>query len=190
MKKIIKWGLIGFIGLVVLVVLIGSGGNSDKDTSDSGRNVGKEVTNEDQGNYKVGEDVVVGEVGWQVISARDRGSILKASESRYASIAKNKEAAGKFIEVTVEVENLGKEMKSVSSLKLVDGQGREFTSASDVSEWIPEGKDLYILDNLNPNVPQQFVDIYEVPEDALGLKLKVGDLSLFGSEEALIDLGL
>jgi len=32
--------------------------------------------------------------------------------------------------------------------------------------------------------------VYEVPADAKGLKLKVGDLSLLGTGEGLIDLGL
>lgn len=81
-------------------------------------------------------------------------------------------------------------IKSVSNLKLIDDKNREFIPATDVSEWIPEGKELFLFSNLNPNIPQQFIDIYEVPADATGLKVKVGDLSLWGKEEAVIRLGL
>ena len=81
-------------------------------------------------------------------------------------------------------------MKSVSNLELVDNKGRAFIRATDVMEWIPEDQELFLISNLNPNMPQQFTDIYEVPADATGLKLKVGDLSLWDSEEALINLGI
>ena len=90
----------------------------------------------------------------------------------------------------MEVENLGSDMKTVTDVKLADDKGREFTSSSDTSEWVPDGKDLFILSNLNPNVPQQFMAIYEVPTDASGLKVKVGDLNLFTNKEATINLGI
>lgn len=80
-------------------------------------------------------------------------------------------------------------MKSVTSLKSIDNQNREFIPASDVSEWIPEEKEMFLLSNLNPNIPQQFSDIYEIPADATGLKVKVGNLSLWSKDEALINLG-
>lgn len=192
MKKILKWGGIALFVLIVIGAVAGSGSdspsssNSGSDTEQSASKSGEDKV------YQPGEDVQVGEVRWKLIEAENRGSVLKASESKYSGIAKDKTAngGGKFIQVTVEVENLGKEMKSVSNLKLVDNQGREFTSSSDTSEWVPEGKELYIVSNLNPNVSQEFVDIYEVPADAEGLKLKVGDLAVFGNKEAEIDLGL
>lgn len=138
--------------------------------------------------YSINQDVRVSDVRWKLVNARDRGNILRASDSRYSIIAENKTTSGKFVEVTMEVENLGSEMKSVSSLKLIDNKNREFIPASDVSEWIPKEKEMFLLSNLNPNMPQQFTDIYEIPIDAIGLKIKVGDLSFFGTEEALISL--
>ena len=144
--------------------------------------------NEETKIYKTGDDVTVENVRWQLIEAKDLGNVLK-SDNQYTE---DKKAAGnsKFVEITMEVENLDTDMASVSDLKIVDSKGREFISASDVFQWIPDDKQMFILSNLNPNVPEQFIDIYEVPEDATGLKVEVGDLNLFGNEKAYIDLGI
>lgn len=182
-KKGFKKLLLILGGVLVFLVIIGALAGSPDETP----------TEESPAIYSVNQDVTVGDVQWKLLSAKNRGSVLKASESRYYSpsfnIAEAKKTTGKFIQIKMEVENLGKDLKSVTSLTLVDDQGREFTSASDVSEWIPEDKELFLFDNLNPNIPTQFVDIYEVPSDAKGFKVKVGDLDVFGSGEALIELG-
>lgn len=171
MKKLI-FILLG----IAIIVIVGAGcGEGDK---------------KDISIYDINQDVRVGDIKWKLVDVKDRGNILKASESRYSFIAENKTTSGRFIEITIEVENLSKELKSVSNLTLIDSKGREFTSASDVSEWISEEKELFLLDNLNPNMPIQFSDIYEVPIDAKSLKVIVGDLEFWGGEEALINLGL
>ncbi len=171
-----------------------TGGNEGEKPTTS-TNQEQTTTKNDEGKqeeekiYQMGEEVVVDEVKWKLVDARDLGSVLKASDSKYPSLSEDKTASGKFVEVTVMVENLGKEMKSVSNLDLMDDQNREFKPAPDASDWIPEDKSLFMLSNLNPNVPFEFIDIYEVPTDAKGFKLKVGDLKLLGDEEALISLG-
>lgn len=190
MKKLLKWGGIALVVLFVIGTVAGGGKDS---TSSSGSSSGGSTTQNQEAAkvYKIGEEVQVDEVKWKVTEAKDRGTVLKARDSRFAAIAKDKtSAAGKYIQVSFEVENLGKEMKSASNLKLIDSQGREFIHATDVTEWLPEGKEMFLIANLNPNVKQAFTEIYEVPADATGLKLKVGDLKVFGSKEAEIELGL
>jgi len=189
-KKKSRKGLWIFLVIVVLAIigLASMGGNDDSSNSSSESNATQNTNT--QKLYAVGDDVRVGDVNWKLISARERGNTLKASESRYATIATDKTTTGKFIEITMEVENVGTDMKSVTSLTLIDDKNREYTSSSDTSEWIPEEKGLYILSNLNPNVPQQFMDIYEVPADASSLRVKVGDLELFDDNEASISLGI
>lgn len=179
--------------LIVLILSIIGLASINKDKNSPNSSSQSSATTQDtntQKVYAVGEDVRVSDVRWKLLSAKDRGDTLKASESRYASIAKNKTTSGKFVEINMEVENLGTEMKSVTNLTLVDGKNREYTSSSDTSEWVPEGKELFLLSNLNPNVPQQFTAIYEVPSDASSLKVKVGDLKLLDNKQAAISLGI
>ena len=174
-----KWWLWLIIVTVIIIIASVSGGEKKE-----------AIPEETSATYSIGQDVKVSEARWKLISVKDRGNILKASESRYPTIAENKTTTGKFIEITMEVENLGTEMRSVFNLDIIDDKNREFIPASDVSEWIPEDKEMFLLSNLNPNMPQQFTDIYEIPTDAIGLKVKVGDLSLWGNKEALISLGI
>jgi len=186
-KKSRKWlWILGGIVILIIIVAVAGGGNENGTTT----NTSSQNNKEEVKTYSKSETFKVGDVQWKLIDARDRGDTLKASESRYASVASDKTTTGKFVEITVEVENFGTDMKSVTNLTLIDDKNREFTSSSDTSEWIPEGKELFLLSNLNPNVPQQFIDIYEVPADATGLKVMVGDLEIFGGDEALINLGV
>lgn len=181
MKKLL-YILGGIIVLIIIIAIVGGGGGEKKETAPS--------TEKTPTVYSINQDVRVGDVRWRLVDVKDKGNILRASESKYPTFAEDKTTTGKFIEVTIEVENLSTEMKSVSNLKLVDDKNREFIHASDISEWIPEDKELFLLSNLNPNMPQQFTDMYEIPADATGLKVKVGDLSLWGTKEALISLEL
>ena len=181
-KPILKKWWFWVIAIFIIIIIASTGGDEKKETTPS--------QTEKLTAYSINQDVRVEDVRWKLIEVKDRGSILKASESRYSTIAESKTTTGKFIEITMEVENLGTEMKSVSNLKIIDDKNREFISSSDVSEWISEGKEMFLLSNLNPNMPQQFTDIYELPIDATGLKVKVGDLSFWGDEESLISLGI
>lgn len=142
--------------------------------------------------HKVGDNVEVGRVRWNVLEAKDLGNVLKGSASNYPSFTDDKQANAnsKFVSITVEVENLDTSMKSVTDLSIVDSKGREFTSSSDASDWVPQEKEMFLLSNLNPNVPQQFTSIYEIPNDATDLHVEVDDLSFWGSDETNISLGL
>jgi hypothetical protein len=72
---------------------------------------------------------------------------------------------------------------------LTDQQGRRFENSSNVFAWIDDNETC-ILETLNPNLPKTCTDIYEIPTNAANPKLVVGDLNIFGSEEAQIDLGI
>lgn len=191
MKKLLKWGGIAFIALIILGMIAGGSGSNDTNSSNSqtssegsSQSANASSSNKQMAKiYTIGEDVIVKDVKWKLVKA------WKADQlTDYSGAVK---PAGKFVVVNVTVENMDKEMKTASGLKLVDSQGREFISYSKAFSLQNLGAEsLYLLSNLNPNVPYTFADVYEVPADAEGLKLKVGDLSLLGSDEALIDLGL
>ena len=175
------------LALFVIGIIASSGGSSnEKDSNKESKNtaVNSEDTDIKEAAKLPGlnEDIQVGEVKWKVIKAWTTEQL-----NNYSGPIK---PAGKFLVVNVVVENLGKEMKTVSGLKVIDDQEREFTSYSG-SFGIEElgAESLYIIENINPNVPLTFADVYEIPADAQGLKLIVGDLSLIGNDEELIDLG-
>jgi len=134
--------------------------------------------------------VQVGSAAWVVLTARDRGSILKGSESRFPMLMNDKTTNGKFIEVSLQVENTGTITETfVSDPNIIDNKQRQYKPMSlDAWEWIPE--DEAYLSDLQPGVPVKWTGIYEVAKDASGLKLEVGDISVWGTDTALIDLGL
>lgn len=134
----------------------------------------------------VNQPIQVGDVRWTVTKVTDRGKTLTADDG--FTPAKN--AAGKFVQVHYKVENLGKEMKTTVGVDLEDSKQRQFKPVDDGFLYIPQGDDLYILDNLNPNVPREFIQIYEIPADATGLLARVGNLEAFGNEVKKIKLGI
>lgn len=142
--------------------------------------------------YLINQDVRVGDVRWKVLEAKDLGSHLRGSQSRYPSFQKDVTTTGKFIKVRFEIENLGQELKSVTWLRLIDSQNREYVPRHDVSAWIPENEDLLLIENLNPNIPKTLTVIFEVAKDASGLKFIATDLRVLGAgvKKAFIDLGL
>lgn len=140
--------------------------------------------------YSVGQDVILGKARWRVLSARDRGSVLKASESLYPMLAKDKVSTGRFIEVAFEVENIGEVTEDfVSAPTVLDSKDREFESAEGCWDWIPDEK-RWFFPKLPPGVRKQFIEIYEVSQDATGLKLKIRDISVSGTDTAFVGLGL
>ncbi|MDP3970980.1 MAG: hypothetical protein Q8P90_04780 [bacterium] len=138
--------------------------------------------------YAIGEEVVVKDVTWKLLSAQDLGETLLARDSKYASIASSKTTTGKYVKVEYEVTHNSSSTKSISDPNLLDDAGRQYTSPSDVYEWIPEGKEL-IFSNLNSGITYTFVTIYEVPKDAKNLAFEATDLELFGSKTEEIQLG-
>lgn len=133
----------------------------------------------------VGQDVTVDEVRWKILSAEDLGNKITDDNE----FTKDLTTSGKFIKIRFEIENRSKEMLSFVGLDLLDSQGRKYTRSSDVFGVI-ESDELCMLENLNPNITKTCTHIFEVPNDATGLKANAGDLKIFGGNEALIDLGL
>lgn len=182
MKHKIITAILGFFLLMILVAACSGGEPTQQGSTTTSTNQVK--------TYQVNENAKVGDIRWKVIEVKDRGNELSSADSQFPSITQPKKTSGKFVQIKVEVENQSKELRSVGTLNIVDDQGRSFIASTDTSEWVPSEESLFILSNLNPNLPYKFTAIYEIPADAKGLKLKVGDLKLFGPEEAEINLGL
>jgi hypothetical protein len=169
-------------GLVLFFIIIGAVSGSSSNASSSNGSSGSQADQREvPAAYTLNDQVTVGDVKWVVTSATTKTSLAGAFSGTETT-------QGKFVVINVTVENLGKDMKSMSNLKLVDSQGREFTSSSKSYKNLG-AEQLYILQNLNPNLPYTFADVYEVPADAEGFSVVVGDLAFFGDDEAKIGLG-
>lgn len=133
----------------------------------------------------VGADVQVGEVRWKVLEVQDRGQEL-TSDNQFTD---PKKTTGKFVQVKWEMENLTSDMLSFTGIDIVDDRSREFKPSTDAFGFFPT-EEACIFENINPNVPKTCTAIWELPGDATGLKLKVGDMKLFGGDESMINLGM
>ena len=134
--------------------------------------------------YQIGQDVIVGKVRWKVLAAEDLGPELKSDNQFTDPLT----TSGHFVLVRVEVENRDDNARTFTEGDITDNQGRTFRNNSDAIHFIETGERC-ILESLNPNLPHICTAIYEIPLDAAGLKLVVGDLAPFGGE-ADISLGL
>lgn len=184
-KKWWFWAL-SIIGFFILIGMLATG--EDKNNINTSQ---VKENSETQQVYLVNEDMQTGKARWKLLNSENKGDTLRASESRYSSIATSKTTQGKFIEIEMEVENTGEVTESFwSAPVLVDDRNREFKPRNDLSEWIPEEKDASLFVELQPGIPAQLVWLYEVPANATGLKAKVKDISFGGSLSALVNLGL
>jgi hypothetical protein len=136
--------------------------------------------------YAIGDNVTVGEVRWIILSAVDEGQTI-ASDNQFVD---DLTTPGKFIRLTFEIENLSKDMVTYSGIELVDNQDRTFKASTDAYSHIADEVRCVFIENLNPNIPKQCQLLFEVPANAEGLHVKVGDLQIFGFDEQVINLGL
>jgi len=194
-KRLQIWGIVAGLGLVAFIVGVSlspsAPGPVSTVTETTPTPAPPAPTQPATGTYLINQDVTVGNAAkWKVLTARDRGSVLKASESRYGMFGKDKVTVGKFIEVTFVIENIGGKTENwVDTPTLIDSKNREFETAEAYWEYVPEGLD-FLGVTLQPNIPKQAIVIYEVPTDSSELRLKVSDFNLLFPKTALIDLGL
>jgi hypothetical protein len=198
MKKLLKFGCLGFLGVIVLIGILtalgGRGGTTATNPSQKPTGAPAAQANASASEPTVaptpmpavGQDIQVGDVRWKVLSVENMGDTLKSDNQ----FTKDLKTSGSFVKVQFEIENLSKDMLSYGGADLRDDKDRTFTHSSDAIMFIPEEERSLILSNLNPNIAKTITEIYEVPAGATGLKFIAGDLKMLGSEETLIDLGL
>lgn len=133
----------------------------------------------------IGQDVMVDDVRWKILSAEDMGNLI-TDDNQFTEDLKT---SGKFIKVRFEIENRSKDMLSFVGLDLIDNQERSFTRSSNAIMVI-DGSETCVLENLNPNITKTCTHIYEVPTDAAGLNAVASDLNMFGGAQTMISLGM
>ena len=133
--------------------------------------------------FRIGDNVVVGDIRWRAITVDDLGNRI-TSDNEFIDDAVT---GGRFIRVLVEVDNRGSEPASYWEPEMLDERDRTFSRYSGASFAIPDEQDCIFL-VINPGLSKQCVHIYEDAADAQGLKLKVTDFGLFFANEAFIEL--
>ena len=110
MKKLLY--IVGGVIVLILIIAI-AGGGENKEVSNS---TPEKVTTV----YSINQDVRVCEVRWKLIDVKDHGNILKGSESQYPEWHEDITTSGKFIEITLEAENLGKGRRLLNVPVIID----------------------------------------------------------------------
>jgi len=194
-------GLLILVGLIILVLIIAfiivklfSG---PEETSTPTEEEGKE----EQG-QEVQEpvyEVIIDDIRFVFQKAKDKGNILRGSESKYPERQEDLFTKERFIEVTIGAQNVGKEIiteadKKWSLGEIIDGEGRHFQALKrEADPWISEESDCGAA--LKPAfTPTPCTKIYEVAKVSTDLKVKVlveeKGIATSGKREALIDLKL
>ena len=205
-------GCLGIIVLLVLLSIIGTalGGGGDETAGGGGgngqaqnqgadqqqdqqqeqaQNQGQDQQQDEgqggQAPASIGESVIVGDVAYTVTRAIQETRLEDPSGF-------SEPLEGNFVVVDFTVENLGDEPMSVSDIGLYiyDSQGRQFETEQDVPfGYIPENKDLFLIDRVNPGLSQEVRVVFSVPPDATGLELEVAS-GFFATETRRIALGI
>jgi hypothetical protein len=175
MGKIMKLSF-AVICIVLIVAAVLSVAGDNKSSSNS-----EDTINTRQSKEAVkGEDLMVGNIRWKLLGSQETDTLYKEFSGTAVT------TQNKYIVVQVEVENKSNDMKSVSDLELIDSNGRKYTSTNQGFKLdIPQ---MFILENLNPSIVFTFSSVYEVPKDAAGFYLSVGDLEFTGSDEGRLVL--
>lgn len=185
MKKLLKWGGIGLIILIVIAVIAGSG-KSDNPSSNTNNPASTASDN------KQAETKTVAKLNEPVT---DSDLVFTATAVETATTLGNqytkKDAQGTFQIITLKIENKGKETKTVDSsmITLTDSQGRKFDRSIEgqTAKGLSQGKVDLFLQQVQPGLNVTGDIVFDVPDDATGLKLLVKG-SYFGKGQE-IDLG-
>lgn len=186
MKKTVKWILIGS-GIFVLVLAMVVAGYlislpkalTETEVREIVREeiVALEVVKEEEEQVEEAKTKEEAEIGSKENPYLINESITINNEVNWKILLTDDQdfSAGRWIVVRFTVKNVGKEMKTLTPLKLFDDEDREFVTLSET-------------DNINPGLEGTYTVSYEVPTEAKGFILEVTDLEVM-PDKAYISLG-
>lgn len=98
------------------------------------------------------------------------------------------QAQGQYVIVSMTVTNIGDKAQSYSSsnAKLIDAQGREFSSDSWASSLVADTTASGIYDEINPGNSAQVAVVFDAPVDAQPVTLKLQDSVFSGGVEVAL----
>ena len=128
--------------------------------------------------YPKDAEVLVDNIRWKIIRAEIADELPQLFDQTL-------KPRGKFVVVSVEVENQGDEPETLTELDLYDSKGRKFAPISELVEVEPEQ---IFFETANPGLPLQYTTVFDVPQDAEGFTVTVSNLKLFGAKLAHVSI--
>ncbi len=134
--------------------------------------------------HGVGETVTVGDIVWEVTEVEDLGTeiILEDREALQPRV-------GRFLAVSFFIQNIGEETRTIFDLTLIDDQGRTYQICLESIAFF-EPEEACVLQEIIPEVENNYAASFDVEIDAEGLILQVTDLRIPAQEVAYIELGI
>lgn len=172
---------VSFVGLLFFAAMAAASGGKPSDGASS-----TQTTSANAGDSLIGLGFTVGGAEWTITEVLDRGSRLKNTV-----LGNELSTQGRYIQVRFKITNKSsKEGFFLARPKLVDDKGREFAHLGFSSDYVtPGGAGESMVDAKIPaSMTKEYYEIFEVPADADGLKLKAYDFG-FGPKSKNAALG-
>lgn len=168
MRHKVLTGILVFI--VFIVVVSASGGDSAGDSSSNGNSgTQQEQQNKEVVTAKIGETVQSGDLAFTVNGVKEYQSLGNSFTS--------KDAQGIFKVVSLKIENVGKETKTIDSsmINLTDSEGRTFERSVDgqTAKGMAQGQVDLFLQQVQPGLSVNGEIVFDVPETAEGLMIEL-----------------
>lgn len=134
--------------------------------------------------YGIGDVAEAGTISVVVNNAEERESF--ESDNQFID---DVTTDGKFIAVEATISNNDKEAKTFHSsmFKIVDDQGREFQTLTDMNLMLILDKQNLFLESVNPGMSRTGVFVFEVPADVESYSLEVSG-GMFSGKKVLVKL--
>ena len=167
MRHKILTGILVFI--VFIVVVSASGGDSSSSGSSNSGSKQEQSQKQEKITAKIGEQVQSGDLAFTVNGVKEYQSLGNSFTS--------KDAQGVFKVVSLKIENVGKETKTIDSsmIKLTDSEGRTFERSIDgqTAKGLSQGQVDLFLQQVQPGLNVNGEIVFDVPETAEGLVIEL-----------------
>lgn len=167
MRHKILTGILVFI--VLIVVVSASGGDSSNGGSGDSGSKQEQSQKQEKITAKIGEQVQSGDLAFTVNGVKEYQSLGNSFTS--------KDAQGVFKVVSLKIENVGKETKTIDSsmIKLTDSEGRTFERSIDgqTAKGLSQGQVDLFLQQVQPGLSVNGEIVFDVPESAEGLVIEL-----------------
>ncbi len=167
MRHKVSTGILVFI--VFIVVVSASGGDSSSSGSSNSGSKQEQSQKQEKITAKIGEQVQSGDLAFTVNGVKEYQSLGNSFTS--------KDAQGVFKVVSLKIENVGKETKTIDSsmIKLTDSEGRTFERSIDgqTAKGLSQGQVDLFLQQVQPGLSVNGEIVFDVPESAEGLVIEL-----------------